>query len=93
MPLYEYSGALATGYLGEIGVPPTPPSDLSAWFEAYLGRQWWTFDARFNVPRIGRVAMRYGRDAADVSLTTRFGSAKLEKFTVFTDEVQLHEPT
>jgi transglutaminase-like putative cysteine protease len=77
-----------TGYLGEIGVPPAPPGDFSAWFEVYLGGRWWTFDARFNTPRIGRVAMAYGRDAADVALTTSFGVTTLEKFLVCTDEIR-----
>jgi transglutaminase-like putative cysteine protease len=78
----------ATGYLGDIGVPPAPaPMDFSAWFEVYLGGRWHTFDARFNCPRIGRVLMAHGRDATDVALTTSFGPSTLEKFTVWTDEV------
>jgi transglutaminase-like putative cysteine protease len=78
----------ASGYLGDIGVPPAPyPMDFSAWFEAYLDGQWWTFDARHNVPRQGRVLMALGRDAADVAITTSFGSAKLENFTVISNEV------
>jgi transglutaminase-like putative cysteine protease len=78
----------ATGYLGDIGVPPTlTPMDFSAWFEAYLGDRWWTLDARHNQPRIGRVLMATGRDASDVALTTAFGSANLKKFLVISDEV------
>ena len=77
-----------TGYLGDIGVPPVPyPMDFSAWFEAYLGGQWHTFDARHNVPRIGRVVMARGRDAADVAIATVFGTQRLENFTVVTDAV------
>jgi len=77
-----------TGYLGDIGVPPVPsPMDFSAWFEVYLENRWWTFDARHNVPRIGRVLMATGRDAADVAITTSFGTAYLKKFEVVTDEV------
>ena len=77
-----------TGYLGDIGVPRKPdPMDFSAWFEAYLGGQWYAFDARNNVPRIGRVLMARGRDAADVALTTTFGMNTLESFEVWTDEV------
>ncbi len=77
-----------TGYLGDIGVPPAPdPMDFSAWFEAYLGDRWYTFDPRHNSPRIGRVLMAYGRDAADVALLTSFGPSRLERFTVWTDEV------
>ena len=78
----------ATGYLGDIGVPPVPvPMDFSAWFEAYLDGQWWTFDARHNTPRIGRVVMARGRDAADVAIATVFGWHRLDRFDVVTDEV------
>ena len=78
----------ATGYLGDIGVPMVPcPMDFSGWFEVYLGGRWYTFDARHNVPRIGRVLMARGRDAADVAMTTSFGNNTLQRFTVWTDEV------
>ncbi|ADB18056.1 transglutaminase domain protein [Pirellula staleyi DSM 6068] len=78
-----------TGYLGDIGVPPAAsPMDFSAWFEAYLGGQWYSFDARNNTPRIGRVLMARGRDAADVALTTTFGVNTLTSFQVWTDEVK-----
>ena len=78
----------ATGYLGEIGVPPAPPGDFGAWFEVFLGGRWWTRDARHNARRIGRVLMAHGRDATDVALTTAFGVADLKQFTVWTDEVK-----
>jgi transglutaminase-like putative cysteine protease len=81
----------AAGYLGDIGVPLKPPMDFSAWFEAYLENRWWTFDARNNTPRIGRVLMSTGRDAADVAITTSFGTAWLKGFTVVTDEIAGHE--
>jgi transglutaminase-like putative cysteine protease len=77
----------ATGYLGDIGVPLVPPMDFSAWFEVYLQGRWWTFDARNNKPRIGRVLIATGRDAADVAITTSFGTTWLTNFTVVTDEV------
>ena len=77
----------ATGYLGDIGVPPVPPMDFSAWFEVYLEDRWWTFDARNNQPRIGRVLIATGRDAADVAITTSFGTALLANFAVVTEEV------
>ena len=84
----EYSGALCrTGYLGDIGVPERLPMDFSAWFEAYLGGRWWTFDARNNEPRIGRVLMATGRDAADVAMTTSIWAGKpAESFFVVTEE-------
>lgn len=77
----------ATGYMGDFGVPVVLPMDFSGWFEAYLGDRWYTFDARHNVQRIGRVVMATGRDAADVALTTNFGRAILKKFFVISDEV------
>lgn len=79
----------ATGYLGDIGVPVSPtPMDFSAWLEVYLDGSWWTVDARHNHPRIGRVLMATGRDAADVAITTSFGRTDLTKFTVTTEEVK-----
>jgi transglutaminase-like putative cysteine protease len=83
----------ATGYLGDIGVPASPaPMDFSAWFEVYLEGMWWTFDARHNEPRAGRVLMATGRDAADVAMTTSFGMAELAKFSVVTNEVRNFPP-
>jgi transglutaminase-like putative cysteine protease len=78
----------ATGYLGDIGVPYGGPMDFSAWFEVYLDQNWWTFDARHNVPRLGRVLMATGRDASDVALSTSFGQANLANFFVVTEEEQ-----
>jgi transglutaminase-like putative cysteine protease len=77
----------ATGYLGDIGVPASAsPMDFSAWFEAYLDDRWWTFDARHNQPRYGRVLMATGRDASDVAMTTSFGTANLKYFSVISEE-------
>jgi transglutaminase-like putative cysteine protease len=76
------------GYLGDIGVPVDPnPGDFSAWFEAYLGDEWYTFDARHNMQRIGRILVSRGRDAKDVAMTTSFGFGELRQFTIWTDEV------
>ena len=78
-----------TGYLGDIGIAPVPdPMDFSAWFEAYLGGHWYTFDARHNTPRIGRILMATGRDATDVALSTSFGVSRLVRFEVVTEEVR-----
>jgi transglutaminase-like putative cysteine protease len=60
---------------------------FAAWFEVYLGGGWHTFDARNNVPRIGRVLIARGRDAADVAIATTFGPNTLESFKVWTDEI------
>lgn len=77
-----------TGYLGDIGVPADPsPMDFSAWFEVYLGGAWRTFDARHNTPRIGRVPIARGRDAADVPITMVFGPSTLNRFDVLTAEI------
>ena len=77
-----------TGYLGDIGVPLDPnPMDFSAWFEVYLGGEWYAMDARHNHPRIGRILMARGRDAADTAISLAFGEAKLVQFSVITDEV------
>jgi transglutaminase-like putative cysteine protease len=77
-----------TGFLGDIGMPPPyGPMDFAGWFEAYLSGAWHTFDARNNIPRIGRVLMAYGRDATDVAISTTFGPNILTSFQVFTDEV------
>jgi transglutaminase-like putative cysteine protease len=77
-----------TGYLGDIGVPVMPdPMDFSGWFEAYLGNRWYTFDARHNVPRIGRVLIARGRDASDVAIATTFGPNTLKKFVVHAEEI------
>ena len=76
-----------TGYLGDIGVPPSGPMDFAAWFEAYLDGHWYTFDPRNNEPRIGRVLIARGRDAADVALSVTFGVNTLTSFRVWTDEV------
>ena len=82
----------ATGYLGDIGVPPAPdPMDFSAWFEVYLQGGWYTFDARHNRRRVGRVLIGRGCDAADVPITMSFGKQSLEVFRVFTEEVDLTE--
>jgi transglutaminase-like putative cysteine protease len=82
-----------TGYLGDIGIPPVDaPMDFSAWFEAYLqgpdGGRWYTFDARHNHQRIGRILMARGRDATDVALATTFGPAWLSVFEVISDEIK-----
>jgi transglutaminase-like putative cysteine protease len=77
-----------TGYLGDMGtLPPYGVMDFAAWFEVYLGANWHTFDARNNVPRIGRVLIARGRDAADVAIATTFGQNTLESFKVWTDEI------
>lgn len=77
-----------TGYLSDLGTPlPYPAGDFAAWFEAWIGGAWHTFDPRNNVPRVGRILMARGRDAADVAIATTFGPNTLESFRVWTDEI------
>ncbi len=77
----------ASGYLGDIGVPFSGAGDFCAWYEVYLGGQWLTFDARYNVPRAGRIVMVRGDDAADVAMITSFGAYQLTYFRVWTDQI------
>lgn len=77
-----------TGYVSDIGQPPPYATmDFAAWMEVYLGGRWWVFDPRNNQPRIGRILIAQGRDAADVPLTHTFGQNTLTGFRVWTDEV------
>jgi len=78
-----------TGYLGDIGVPADPaPMDFIEWYEVFLDGRWFTFDARHNHPRIGRIVIARGRDAADVAISTSFGPAQLVRFNVITEELK-----
>jgi transglutaminase-like putative cysteine protease len=76
-----------TGYVSDIGLPlPHAPGDFAAWIEVFLGGSWHMFDPRNNDPRIGRILIAYGRDAADVPLTLTFGAHVLKHFKVVTEE-------
>lgn len=77
-----------TGYISDIGLPPPhAPQDFAAWIEVFLGGRWHMFDPRNNDPRIGRILVARGRDAADVPLTLTFGPSELVGFRVTTEEV------
>jgi transglutaminase-like putative cysteine protease len=77
-----------TGYLGDVGTPPPyPVGDFAAWFEAWIGGKWYTFDPRNNVPRMSRILMALGRDACDVAIITTFGPGDLQSFKVWNDEI------
>ncbi len=78
-----------TGYISDIGQPPPyEPMDFAAWMEVWLDGAWRTFDPRNNQPRIGRILIATGRDAADVPLTHTFGPNILQDFRVWTDEIE-----
>jgi transglutaminase-like putative cysteine protease len=76
-----------TGYLGDIRIPYGGPGDFSAWYQVWLDGRWWDMDARHNEPRLGRILMAVGRDAADVAITTSFGVANLTHFYVESQEI------
>ncbi len=76
-----------TGYIGDIRMPYSGPGDFSAWYQVFLDGQWINLDARHNYPRLGRILMATGRDAADVAITTSFGAAYLTYFYVESNEV------
>jgi len=80
------------GYLGDIGVPIVDPMDFSAWIEVYLDGGWMTFDPRNNKPRIGRIVVARGRDAADVPLINSFGPHVLKSFRVWAYDITQIDP-
>ena len=71
---------MVVGYLYQL-----EPMDLHAWFEAYVGDRWYTFDAMQPEPRGNRITIAYGRDAADVALSTQFGVMQLLDMQVWVD--------
>jgi transglutaminase-like putative cysteine protease len=76
-----------TGYIGDIRQPFSGVGDFSAWYQVFLDGQWIDLDARHNYPRLGRILMATGRDAADVAITTSFGATNLVKFYVESNEI------
>jgi transglutaminase-like putative cysteine protease len=77
-----------TGHLPDIGyIDPGSPMDFHAYCEVYLGREWMTFDARYNVPRIGRIKMAHAADAAEAAFATIYGEARLTNFEVWAYQV------
>ncbi len=77
-----------SGYISDVGLPkPYAEQDFCAWMEVYLGGRWWVFDPRNNAPRMGRILMSQGRDAADVPLVHFFGQNAVRDFRVWVDEL------
>lgn len=71
---------MVVGYLYQLD-----PMDLHAWFEAFVGNHWYVFDATQRKRCGNRIAIAYGRDAADVALATQFGSLDLNEMRVWVD--------
>lgn len=74
---------MVVGYLYQLD-----PMDLHAWFEAFVGGRWYTFDPTQPTPRGNRIAIAYGRDAADVALATQFGPLTLTEMNVWVDSAE-----
>jgi transglutaminase-like putative cysteine protease len=73
---------MVVGYLKNLAI-----MDLHAWFEAYLGDKWYTFDAVEEITTAGRIVVAYGRDATDVALITQFGNAFLKSMNVWVEKI------
>ncbi len=77
-----------SGFVSDIGCwDPGTPMDFHAYFEVFMGGRWQTFDARFNTPRIGRVRIAAGYDAATCAISTFYGAAQLTWFEVWSYQI------
>lgn len=74
---------MVVGYLYKLD-----PMDMHAWFEAFLGGRWYTFDATQPEPRGGRIVVAYGRDAADVALISEYGPVKTKQMKVWVEQLR-----
>lgn len=83
-----------TGHLPDIGyVDPGTPMDFHAYCEVHLGRDWLTFDPRYNVPRIGRIKLAHAADAVGAAFATIYGAATLANFEVWAYQVRAGDVT
>lgn len=83
-----------TGHLPDIGyVDPGTAMDFHAYCEVYLGQEWLTFDARYNIPRIGRVKIAHGLDAVNGAFSTIYGQAALTHFEVWAYQINPQQVT
>lgn len=91
---FSFPARYVSGHLPDICfVVSTHPEDFHAYCEVYIGERWYTFDARFNVPRIGRIKLSHGMDAVDGAFATIYGEARLNYFEVWTYQVNPKEVT
>lgn len=74
---------LVVGYLHRLD-----PMDMHAWFEAFVGGRWYTFDATQDQPRGGRIVVAYGRDAADVAFLSNYGPLEMGEMVVTVEQVE-----
>lgn len=72
---------VVVGYLHRLD-----PMDLHAWFEAYVGGRWYTFDATQAQPRGGRIVVAYGRDIADVAFLSNYGPMQVTEMKVSVEQ-------
>jgi transglutaminase-like putative cysteine protease len=68
-------------YVSGYAIDLNPP-DFHGFFEAYLGDNWYLFDATQSAPIGGLVRIAAGHDAADVAFSTILGEATLREKTV-----------
>lgn len=81
-----------TGYVPDVAFQdPGTPMDFHAYFQVYIGHRWLTYDARFNVPRIGRIKIACGLDAVEGAFSTVYGAAQLVSFNVWAYQVDPQE--
>jgi len=77
-----------SGHLPDVGVlDPGSPMDFHAYYEAYIGESWYTYDPRFNKRRIGRIKIAHGLDAVDGALTTTYGGGIMAWFEAWAYQV------
>jgi transglutaminase-like putative cysteine protease len=79
----KYPARIVVGYLHQL-----EPMDLHAWFEAFIGGRWYTFDATQKQPRGGRIAVAYGRDIADVAFLSNYGPMEIVEMNVDVQEAK-----
>ena len=74
---------LVVGYMHAL-----EPMDIHAWFEAFLGDRWYTFDPTTVDASALRIAIAHGRDSTDVAIYNQYGPLLLPNhISVTVDEL------